>query len=119
MSTEGREGKERDCRDGKLLREQSRTAACSRQALSPNQVCVSLCVLASVLWKHNCASCTIGKIYDLCKMYEGEEQSFIFIDISAARADNHGPQTDFGSVAAFREEKGNKIEALKGGPSSA
>lgn len=43
-------------------------------------------------------------------MYKEEEQACIFIDISAAGVCNRGQETDFGSVAALREEKGNETE---------
>lgn len=38
-------------------------------------------------------------------MYRDEEQGCIFIDIAAAQVYSHEQKTDFGSVAAFREEK--------------
>jgi hypothetical protein len=43
-------------------------------------------------------------------MYKEEEQVCVFIDISAAGVDNCGHETDFGSVAALREEEGNETE---------
>lgn len=38
-------------------------------------------------------------------MYRDEEQGCIFIDIAAAQVYSHEQKTNFGSVAAFREEK--------------
>lgn len=38
-------------------------------------------------------------------MYKDEEPGCIFIDIAAAQVCSHEQKTDFGSVAAFREEK--------------
>lgn len=45
------------------------------------------------------------KYINLHKMYKDEEQGCIFIDIATAQVYSHEQKTDFGSVAAFREEK--------------
>lgn len=48
-------------------------------------------------------------------MYTDEDQGCIFIDIAAAQVYSHEQKTDFGSVAAFGEEKVTRQKASKGG----